>query len=51
MMENKEKILLGIRHCAYLEECEGCPYNNDGRLSECIDKLLKDAEKVIKEEE
>jgi hypothetical protein len=51
VMENKEKILLGIRHCVYLEECEGCPYDNDGYLSKCIDNLLKDAEKVIKEEE
>ena len=50
-MEPKEKILQAIEHCTHLEECDGCPYNREGRLSECIDALLFDVKAYIESEE
>ena len=50
-MELKEKILQAIEQCVHLEDCNGCPYNCDGKYSECIDALLLDVKTYIKNEE
>ena len=50
---NKDDIKKALERCSNpsINPCKDCPYNNNGELSCCDDKILKDTLNLITEQE